>query len=44
MNCHDKGDKPVIGVGIHPAEASICKSAIYDWSMPILGGIIGIGI
>jgi len=30
MNCHEKGDKKVLGVGIHPAEASICKSAIYD--------------
>jgi len=42
--CHDKGNKKVFGVGIHSADASICKSAIYDWSMPTIGGVIGVGI
>jgi len=38
------GNKKVFGVSIHPAESSLCKSALYDISMPIIGGIIGIGI
>jgi len=28
--CYDKGDSKVLGIGIHPEESSICKSAIYD--------------
>lgn len=36
--------KKVFGKGVHPAESSICKAAIYDQSMPIIGGIVGVGI
>jgi hypothetical protein len=36
--------KKVYGVGIHPGESSICKSAIYDKAIPLSGGIIGVGI
>lgn len=42
--CHADGEKKVYGVAIHASESSVCKSAIYDHSMPITGGIIGIGI
>jgi hypothetical protein len=42
--CDADGSKKVFGVGIHPAEASICKSAVYDWSISLIGGVIGIGI
>lgn len=42
--CDIQGTKKVFGVGIHPAESSVCKSALYDSSMPVVGGIIGIGI
>ena len=34
----------VIGLGIHPANSGICKSAIYDQSLPFAGGIVGVGI
>lgn len=34
----------MFGVGIHAGESSVCKAAIYDNSMPIPGGIIGVGI
>jgi hypothetical protein len=34
----------VFGRGIHPEESSICKSAIVDSSMPILGGVVGVAI
>lgn len=44
MNCHSEGSEKVFGLGIHPNDASICKSAIYDNSMPLMGGVIGIGI
>jgi len=43
-NCHEKGDHKVFGMGIHPEMSSICKAAIYDRSMPISGGVIGVGI
>lgn len=43
-NCHTKGTKKVIGLGIHPGESSICRSAIYDGSLPWYGGVIAIGI
>lgn len=42
--CSELGDAKVIGLGIHPANSGICKSAIYDQSMPFSGGIIGVGI
>jgi len=35
---------PIIGVGIHAPESSVCKSAIYDQSMPFGGGIVGVGV
>ena len=28
---------------MHPEDSSICKSAIVDNSMPLSGGIIGLG-
>jgi len=28
--CEEIGDSKVLGIGIHPEESSICKSAIYD--------------
>jgi len=34
----------VYGVGIHPEESSICRSAIVDKAIPLVGGIIGINI
>ena len=43
-DCWKPGSAPVFGVGIHPEEASICRSAIVDRSMPYIGGVIGIGI
>lgn len=39
-----KSETNVYGLGIHPAESGICKSAIVDRAMPETGGIIGIGI
>lgn len=42
--CEELGDSKVLGIGIHPEESSICKSAIYDQSMPWHGGVIGVGI
>lgn len=30
-------------MGIHPEESSICKSAIIDNSMTLMGGIVGVG-
>jgi len=42
--CDKLGDSSVLGIGIHPEESSICKSAIYDQSMPWHGGVIGVGI
>jgi len=43
-NCDTEGNTKVMGVAIHPAASGICKSAIYDQSMPFHGGIIGVGI
>lgn len=42
--CSELGDAKVIGIGIHPANSGICKSAIYDQSMPFAGGVVGVGI
>jgi len=42
--CTELGEAGVIGIGIHPEDSGICKSAIYDQSMPFSGGIVGVGI
>lgn len=42
--CFKSGETSVFGLGIHPQESSICKSAIVDGAMPLIGGVIGIGI
>ncbi len=34
----------VFGYNIHPEESSICKAAIIDNAMPLIGGVVGIGI
>lgn len=44
VNCDIFGESMVKGVGIHPEDSSICKSAIVDRAMPVLGGIVGVGI
>lgn len=43
-DCWKQGATSVFGLGIHPEEASICRSAIVDRSMPLTGGVIGIGV
>lgn len=43
-DCWKPGSTPIFGTGIHSDEASICRSAIVDRSMPFFGGIIGIGV
>lgn len=42
--CHKIGVTSVYGLGIHSEESSICKSAIVDGAMPMIGGVIGIGV
>lgn len=42
-NC-DKGNTNVFGYNIHPEESSICKAAIIDNAMPLIGGVVGVGI
>lgn len=42
--CHKTGESLVFGQGIHPQESSICKSAIIDNAMPLIGGVIGVGV
>ena len=42
--CHKIGDTMVYGLGLHPEESSICKSAIVDGAMPLIGGVIGVGV
>ena len=42
--CYKIGESSVFGQGIHPEESSICKSAIVDGAMPLIGGVIGIGV
>lgn len=42
--CSELGDAKVFGIGIHPENSGICKSAIYDQSAPFHGGIVGVGI
>jgi hypothetical protein len=37
-----KSETNVFGLGIHPDESGICKSAIVDRAMPETGGVIGI--
>ena len=36
--------KKIYGIGIHPEESSICRSAIIDKAVPPCGGLIGIGV
>lgn len=36
-DCFKIGESKIFGLGIHPEESSICKSAIIDRSMPLLG-------
>jgi len=43
-NCDIFGESKVKGIGIHPDDSSICKSAIIDRAMPVVGGIIGVGL
>lgn len=42
--CFKTGDTSVFGLGIHPEESSICKAAIVDGAMPLIGGVIGVGV
>lgn len=42
--CYKTGESLVFGQGIHPQESSICKSAIVDNAMPLIGGVIGVGV
>jgi hypothetical protein len=41
--CDNTGDTKALGLGIHPEDASVCKSAIADGALSIVGGIVGIG-
>jgi hypothetical protein len=41
--CGTGGDSKAKGLGIHPEDAGICKSAIADGSLPISGGLVGVG-
>jgi LCCL domain len=43
-DCWKAGSTQVFGLAIHPEEASICRSALVDNSMPLTGGIVGVGI
>ena len=43
-DCWKPGSSPIFGVGVHPEESSICRSAIVDHSMPFFGGVIGVGV
>lgn len=43
-DCYKSGTSLIFGVGIHPQESSICKSAIVDKALPLTGGIIGLTI
>lgn len=42
-NCHIEGNANVHGLNVHPQESGVCKSALIDNSMPLTGGVIGIG-
>ncbi len=41
--CANIGDSKAKGLGIHPDDASICKSALADGAVPNTGGVVGIG-
>mmetsp|Transcript_118154 Transcript_118154/g.176567 ORF Transcript_118154/g.176567 Transcript_118154/m.176567 type:complete len:91 (-) Transcript_118154:4050-4322(-) len=43
-DCWKEGDRSVFGIGLHAEESGICQAAIVDNSMPLFGGVIGIGI
>jgi len=43
VGCFKEG-ADVLGIGVHPEDSAICRSAIYDGSMPFHGGVIGVGI
>ena len=40
--CEKYGESLPKGMGLHPDDASICKSAIIDNSVPVIGGIVGV--
>lgn len=42
-DCDITGDSKAKGLGIHPEDGSICKSAIADGAMPLTGGVVGVG-
>ena len=42
-NCDNTGETLPKGLGIHPDDSSICKSAIVDGALPVGGGVVGVG-
>lgn len=43
-DCWKAGSTQIFGTAIHPEESSICRSALVDRSMPLTGGLVGVGI
>jgi len=42
LNCWKPGTSKIYGEGIHPEESSICRAALIDRAIPLVGGVIGI--
>ena len=43
-DCWKAGSTQIFGAAIHPEESSICRSALVDQSMPLTGGMVGVGV